>query len=262
VALVVILIVVLILAMGFAGGWITNLATGSNGGGGGPGGPALSVSISADPQIGSHPLQVSFSSTVTGGSPPYTYTWQFGDGTTSSTSTVAHTFDLRGSYVVSLRVTDSDSKSKAANPVTITVNPVLYTETIEDANGVGIGVGIGGALQYDFNVPQIGSAPSALNATITGTVDVTACGFLCSNLAAYVLLATPSEAQTILSGASSPVVWCFSAGGSTCSSEQYQSLNSLDLSAYAGQPLVLMIYNDNITVGQTANIDIAVYYSA
>jgi hypothetical protein len=158
-------------------------------------------------------------------------------------------------------VTDSNSKNKAASPVTITVNPVLQVAQVEVGNGVSIGVGTGGALQYDFTVPSVGSAPAALNATIAGTVDVTACGFLCSNLQAFVIIATPSEASTILSGGSSTVVWCFSAGGGTCSAEQDNTI-SLDISSFSGQTLVLLIYNNNLTVGQTANIDVNVYDSA
>ncbi|RMG17040.1 MAG: PKD domain-containing protein [Deltaproteobacteria bacterium] len=66
------------------------------------------VSIFADKTQGIEPLKVSFSSQVTGGNAPITYSWDFGDGQTGSQPSVEHTFQTAGSYTVILTVTDAD----------------------------------------------------------------------------------------------------------------------------------------------------------
>jgi hypothetical protein len=43
---------------------------------------------------------------IAGGFPPYSYEWDFGDGTTSTEQTPTHTYKADGSYTVSLTVTD------------------------------------------------------------------------------------------------------------------------------------------------------------
>jgi PKD repeat protein len=53
-------------------------------------------------------LPVSFSSAVTGGIGPFTYAWNFGDGTSNSTSSPTHTYVASGTFVVTLNVTDSN----------------------------------------------------------------------------------------------------------------------------------------------------------
>jgi len=53
------------------------------------------------------PIEVTFTSVVTGGTPPYTYLWDFGDGQTSDEANPVHTYQGLGPYVVTLTVTDS-----------------------------------------------------------------------------------------------------------------------------------------------------------
>jgi len=55
--------------------------------------------------VGSGTLQ--FSSTVSGGSPPYTYRWDFGDGMTSAEASPTHAYASTGTYLITLVVTDS-----------------------------------------------------------------------------------------------------------------------------------------------------------
>ena len=50
---------------------------------------------------------VNFSSTIWCGTPPYTYTWNFGDGTTAIGSSATHTFTTPRVYAVTLTVSDS-----------------------------------------------------------------------------------------------------------------------------------------------------------
>ena len=75
---------------------------------------------------GPAPLTVNFASAVTGGTLPYAYSWDFGDGTaTVSASAAQHTFTAAGTYDVVLSVTDNCGHTKTG---TLTVNayaPVL-----------------------------------------------------------------------------------------------------------------------------------------
>ena len=76
--------------------------------------------IFAAPSCGVAPLQVEVygiasggneGGSATGGNNNLDFTWDFGDGVTSSTSIGYHTFAAPGEYVVTLRVEDTDGKS-------------------------------------------------------------------------------------------------------------------------------------------------------
>ncbi|WP_349361998.1 alkaline phosphatase family protein [Streptomyces sp. PH10-H1] len=89
----------------------------------------LSATASASPTSGNSPLGVSFAGTASGGSPPYSYSWNFGDG--SATSTVqnpGHTYNSAGTYTATLTVTDGSSPAKtASSSVTVTASPIAGT---------------------------------------------------------------------------------------------------------------------------------------
>ena len=50
---------------------------------------------------------ICFSSGVLGGYPPYSYLWNFGDGTNSTAMWPVHIYRQDGSYLVTLKVTDA-----------------------------------------------------------------------------------------------------------------------------------------------------------
>jgi len=54
---------------------------------------------------------IPFMATVTGGTSPYSYHWDFGDGTTSNDANPTHQYTQPGNYTVTLTVTDSNGKS-------------------------------------------------------------------------------------------------------------------------------------------------------
>lgn len=91
----------------------------------------LTVIASANPTSGVIPLTVSFKAVPIGGKAPYSFQWNFGDGTPiSSERTPTHNFTSAGTYTITITVTDSAAattsdtmtiKATPATPVTITV---------------------------------------------------------------------------------------------------------------------------------------------
>jgi PKD repeat protein len=84
--------------------------------------PALtSAEIISSGTEGVAPATFGFEADVVGGTEPYTYSWDFDDGSEGNDEqTVEHTFDLGGTYNVDLTVTDSRGQS-ASDSVEITI---------------------------------------------------------------------------------------------------------------------------------------------
>lgn len=80
----------------------------------------LVVSASADKVTGTAPLLVSFTALTSGGSAPYVYDWNFGDGSAhSAVQNPSHAFASPGVYTVQLTVTDNRSGAVTAAPIVI-----------------------------------------------------------------------------------------------------------------------------------------------
>jgi len=60
------------------------------------------------PYIGFYQKPVQFTGDAFGGTPPYTYHWDFGDGNTSNQQNPSHTYSTVGNYTATLTVTDND----------------------------------------------------------------------------------------------------------------------------------------------------------
>ena len=81
---------------------------------------ALTASATASPAAGQAPLPVNFSGSASGGTSPYSYSWSFGDGGSSTIQNPIHTYSSAGSYAATLTITDSTSAT-ASSPVNISV---------------------------------------------------------------------------------------------------------------------------------------------
>ncbi len=55
--------------------------------------------------------QVNFASSASGGTPPYTFTWDFGDGVSGTGTTATHSYSTDGSFPVNLNATDSSGET-------------------------------------------------------------------------------------------------------------------------------------------------------
>ena len=81
----------------------------------------LSVTGAATPSVIDSGQNVSFTCTPSGGTMPYTYAWDFGDGSTSTAQSPDHVFTRGGTYTVTVTVTDAANMSAEWTAV-ITVN--------------------------------------------------------------------------------------------------------------------------------------------
>jgi PKD repeat protein len=81
----------------------------------------LTAEIISNGTQGVAPATFEFQANITDGAPPYSYNWDFGDGSEGSDEqTVEHTFEEAGTYDVSFVVTDADNE-EASNSIEISV---------------------------------------------------------------------------------------------------------------------------------------------
>ena len=82
---------------------------------------SLTVSIGASPTSGRTPLDVAFTSSVSGGTGTYVYSWSFGDGTSSSEANPHVRFSNGGVYNTTLKLV-SGNESVVSSAVTVRVD--------------------------------------------------------------------------------------------------------------------------------------------
>ncbi len=71
----------------------------------------LAATAAADVTSGTIPFTVSFTASASGGAAPYAYAWNFGDGGTSNLQNPIHTYQVAGTYTVTLTVTDAGGRT-------------------------------------------------------------------------------------------------------------------------------------------------------
>jgi hypothetical protein len=84
----------------------------------------LGLEIEADPDIGHAPLTVQLRALVEGGTGPYTYDWDFGDGGHDTQPVATHTYEEPGAYLATLVVSDQQGLS-ARQEVGVQVDPAV-----------------------------------------------------------------------------------------------------------------------------------------
>ena len=89
--------------------------------------PRRGVVATAEPNQGYAPLQVAFGVSGSTGE-IVAYRWDFGDGATSSESTVVHTFDRKGTHRVLLEVVDREGHTARDELVIRVINRIPHAE--------------------------------------------------------------------------------------------------------------------------------------
>src|SRR6266550_4052041 len=86
----------------------------------------LTADFAASPTSGTAPLAVSFTDVSTGG--PTSWSWNFGDGNTSTQQNPTHTYSTAGTYSVSLTVSNATGSANASKTNYIVVAVPLTTD--------------------------------------------------------------------------------------------------------------------------------------
>jgi len=82
----------------------------------------LTVNAVATPASGAATLVVQFGCTVVGGNAPFSFAWDFGDGTTGGLQNPTHAYAIPGTYTATCTVTDADG-DQGQDGVAIAVLP-------------------------------------------------------------------------------------------------------------------------------------------
>lgn len=78
--------------------------------------PGPTVKVALNPPAGPVPLNVDFTASVSGATPSK-YSWNFGDGTTSTATLPSHTYKTAGNYTAKVTVTDTDGSTASSSSV-------------------------------------------------------------------------------------------------------------------------------------------------
>jgi hypothetical protein len=100
----------------------------------------LSVALKADKATASVGAGISFSVTIQGGTAPYTWSVNFGDGTSSSftsASSIPKTYSSAGTFSAVATARDSAGKTAASSPVSITITPNTSTLIVNTVDAAG-----------------------------------------------------------------------------------------------------------------------------
>jgi PKD repeat protein len=110
---------------------------------------ALNASAGALPAIGDAPLTTTLNVATSGGQPPYSYSWDLGDGTTSSAATLSHVYATPGSYTASITVSDGSGQVSHTSALITVYSALAGSGSAAPTSGTG-------SLQVSFSASATG----------------------------------------------------------------------------------------------------------
>jgi PKD repeat protein len=137
--------------------------------------PSLTAGLSFTPSSPITGQSVSFAGTASGGTSPYAYSWNFGDGATATGQNSSHIYSSVGTYTATLTVTDASSpqqKAVASKTVTVTVPALAASFTFAPSSPqvnsliTFTGSGSGGVTPYLYSW-TFGDGQTASGAIVT-----------------------------------------------------------------------------------------------
>ena len=118
--------------------------------------PPLSTSFTYSPSEPTSGQTVSFTGTATGGTPPYNFSWNFGDSASATGGSATHVYRAAGSYSVILTVKDSSMRTGHSYQTITVIAPLTSSFTYAPTNPGPLtvitfsGAGQGGFAPYGF----------------------------------------------------------------------------------------------------------------
>jgi len=90
--------------------------------------------IQNDIGSGKVPLTVNFSAAGSGGTPPYSFAWTFGDGESGVGDFISHTYNVPGTYKAECTLMDQEGRTKIQS---VTINVLKEDDPVPDPIGFG-----------------------------------------------------------------------------------------------------------------------------
>ena len=135
-----------------------------------PSTPPLTAVATFDNPSGPAPFAPTFAGQAIGGTGPYAYRWNFGDGSTATSPNGTHVFSLPGLYIVNLTVTDS-SGSQATATYSVYVGPP--TDPLDATIDLSATEGIPGLpVSFGANVTGSQGGPDAYRWTLANGTTI------------------------------------------------------------------------------------------
>ncbi|MCR6692027.1 MAG: PKD domain-containing protein [archaeon YNP-LCB-003-016] len=218
----------------------------------------IKIIISANPTSGKAPLTVQFTASPSGGIPPYSYKWDFGDGETSTEQNPSRTYTKAGDYVVTCTVRDSMGSQSTAE-ITIKVEGETgVTLSFQPSKG---NVAPGGIYEVEVVISQVSKLDTAIftlsfNPSVLEFVEAKA-GKLMPNAEVASNIISPGKVKILVSqplgvagvtGSGSIVIVRLKAVGSSGSSTTL-SLLDVSLADSDGNAIKATTIDGSVTIG-------------